>query len=810
MSSRLQLTVGASVLSLIYADPGLAQDASQDPATQDQFQNEVVVVYGEKFGRTEQETSTSVGYVDSKDISAGNMLEGRDAFAQMANVGTINDGRFEIRGIAFDTVTGAGIGSLGTVYVDDIRLSDKSVRFGPDMLWDIDSIQVLRGAQSTLQGRNALAGAIYIKSQDPTMDHWETNLRAMGWTDKGSDFAAAVSGPLITDKLAFRVTAEKHQYDGSITNPVLHTDKVDYADDQQYRGKLLFTPTDSVTVHLNLIYSDTDRRDAPSDTRVLGDDGYLPADPDGTTGLETGIPYQASANRRITFVNIPEFDTTKTTAGSLVADFKLSDRYTLTSVTSGQRSKNHKQRDGDDGYFKYDYDGDSIPLSNPYDVKGYDSDTAPIDPLDQQYEDYNIFSQELRLKFSGTRLSWLGGLYYTKEEERENNFTMYVYRHVQSAVQSAAEAYTDASTAAYLASLYSDDVPLYTFNAQPVDTENYAAYGEGEFKLTERATLDFGLRYDHETNDPGVKSNGEVFGLADPDQLAAISTDLATLAYAVNTALNPFTTASQFAHNKFDAFLPKVGLRYAATPRTNIGVVYQRGYRAGGVATNPVRQIVTKLDPEYTDNFETYLRSSMLSGLANLNVNAYLTNWKDMQVSVDLSDKDSDTMGANAGKARLYGFETSFDYLVTRNTKLYAGVGYSHTEFLDFQIETPESVSLLGITVDPDALSDLEGNEFAYAPEWTGYAGVQWAGNHGYTANLNINYQGTSYADTANTRENDAHALVNISAGKSWGTIRLSAYAHNLFDTDYVRSDAGPRPVLGQPRVIGAVLEAWF
>jgi len=795
----------SSALALACGQAAFAGDAASG---KDAETLETVVVSGEKFGRTVMQTAASVTIVDAQAIETGALLEGRDVFERLVNVTTIADGRFAIRGVPFDNVTGAGYGALATLYVDDVRMTDKSTRYGPDMLWDVQSVEVLRGAESTLQGRNALAGTIHIKTMDPSFD-WQAKARAIVSSGDGRDFAAAVSGPILDDTLAFRLTGEKHDNNGSLDNPVLNSHKVDFADDYQFRGKLLFMPNDRLTVRLTAFYADVKRRDALSDTRVLGSDGYLPANPSLGLATESGIAGQGAASRRVTYVNVPEFDHNRTAAGALVADYRLNDSVTLTSETVFNNSQDYKQRDGDGGTFKYSYASSTIAITNPYNIRGPYSGTAPVDPIQTQNQDGTIFSQELRAKYDGSAFKLLGGIYYTRERKWSDNFSVLIYRNVQPVVtETAISNGASAAVASYLASNYSNDAALYEFDRERVHVDNYAAYAEAEYTLFDRLTFTAGLRYDFERNTSGVDTNGDVYGLADPATMAQVSPLLGALTSGINSALNPFSTASSTATKDYSALLPKFGVRYAIDDDLTIGAVVQRAYRAGGVSVNVVRQLQTDLKPEYTTNYEGFVRRTFLEDRAYLQANVYLVDWKDQQVTIDLSTRQSDQIGANAGKSRLYGTEIQAGYEVTDEFKLYSALGYNHAQFLDFHVSLPTSITNLGIAVSSDALSNMDGKFFAAAPEWTAVLGLNWHNAEGYFGNINTNFQGVSYATTANTSKNNARTLVNLRLGREFEKFRLSFFVNNLLNEYYITDNSNTtRPALGQPRVYGASLD---
>lgn len=802
------LALGAGALGVLGAGGAQAQEASAETKT-DKTVDELVVT-GEKFGRTLKDTATSVGVLTEKQIEAATLIDAQDAYDELVNVNMAGaNNRFVIRGIPFDNVNGAGFGQLGVVYVDGVRMGDKSTAFGPDLLWDIRSIEVLRGAQSTLQGRNALAGAIYLNTNDPTWA-WDARARVIG-AEQSWSASVAFGGPIVADKLAFRVAVDRRRSDGFIHDPIRDED-ADVADDWQYRAKLLFEPTDKLTVRAVVNYADIDRSEAAADRRVLGADGFLPRNPSGVPGFENGAVATGAPARRQTYVDIDDYERNKTLAAALTADYAITDALTLTSETTYEDTDDFEQDDSDGGIFNYTgVPGPTIRLVNPFGIGDFEltrGGVVPTNPIAVQHEDFTIFSQELRLKYDADgRVRGLLGAYYTDEREREDNFTLLVFRNVRPLVaQTARGLGVSAAQANQFAALYSDDAPLYTFNSQPVDVTNYAFYGEGEFDVTPQLTLNAGLRYDHEKNTSGVINSGEVLGLANPAQIP--NATLAALARGVNAALDPFVEAEGRSKLKFEAWLPKAGIRYRLNDDVTAGVVVQRAYRAGGVSVNVVRQLVTELKPEYTWNYEAYLRAD-LGDRGRVSANVFYVDWKDQQVTVDLSDRESDQVGANAGSSELYGFEVEFTARLNEAFSVNGGLGYSHTEFKEFDITLPPSTAALGVSVDPNALDGLEGNRFAYAPRWSAVLAVAWEQGNAF-ANVSANYESESFADIANTRKNDARTLVNARVGYDFGRLRASVFGRNLFDVDYVRTADARRPLLGDPRVVGVVLEARY
>lgn len=171
--------------------------------------SDAIIVTGQKTNRTLQETPASVKVVTAETISNQNLLNIYDILERTPNlVVEGNRTSFSIRGIDAFNVSGAGDGALASVYVDGAVMPRTALTAGPLDLYDIAQVEVFRGPQSTVQGRNALAGAVIIRTTDPTYD-WTGKARLL-LTDKDGQrrASAAIGGPLIADQLAFRLAGE--------------------------------------------------------------------------------------------------------------------------------------------------------------------------------------------------------------------------------------------------------------------------------------------------------------------------------------------------------------------------------------------------------------------------------------------------------------------------------------------------------------------------------------------------------------------------------------------------------------------------
>jgi outer membrane receptor protein involved in Fe transport len=150
-------------------------------------------------------------------MDASAMFRIEDVFRQMANVNRADwiDSGIVLRGINSEGVGGPSGSPLATTYVDGVPQTQQGARRGVNGTWDLQQVEVWRGPQSTIVGRNALAGAIQVKSNDPTMK-WETAARLGLGNDTFNNQAVMVSGPIVDDRLAFRFAAEQQSRHGEI------------------------------------------------------------------------------------------------------------------------------------------------------------------------------------------------------------------------------------------------------------------------------------------------------------------------------------------------------------------------------------------------------------------------------------------------------------------------------------------------------------------------------------------------------------------------------------------------------------------
>ncbi|PTY38693.1 hypothetical protein BGP77_10955 [Saccharospirillum sp. MSK14-1] len=173
-----------------------------------------VIITGEKIERTQAESTTAVTALSDEEVDNGQFESVMDLTSLVPNAIEGAEGVPNVRGVSGSGGTAGGVtltsGAKPRISTSIDGMSDAyfGEGYNLDSLWDVEQVEFLRGPQSTLQGRSASAGAVVVKTKDPSFD-WEAAVRAGYETaDEETLLAGMVSGPLIEDQLAFRLSAQ--------------------------------------------------------------------------------------------------------------------------------------------------------------------------------------------------------------------------------------------------------------------------------------------------------------------------------------------------------------------------------------------------------------------------------------------------------------------------------------------------------------------------------------------------------------------------------------------------------------------------
>ena len=329
-----------------------------------------LVVQGQLQIRTLQDTPESVAIQTGEELERRGDFNLYDAIERIPNVSQTSQERgFSIRGID-SRGPGGGRGALASplvsTQVDGVALTTVGAFDGPYSSWDLQQVEVLRGPQSTQQGRNALAGAIVLRSNDPTYD---LELRSRGEAGSRATLGGAVMAnvPLIEDRLALRFSADRLQTDGFVDNPTRNEDDYDAREQTTLRGKLRIDPTDDLEIIASFSQTDNSRGSNFIEEAFFPDDRFnlsnLKADEDSL---------HRNSGLRLTW--------------------RIDEAFSLESETNYYTLDNELFLDGN---------------RPPADDQGF-SDRGV---------DNTVFEQDLRLRYEGEDLSGVFGLFYTQIEE---------------------------------------------------------------------------------------------------------------------------------------------------------------------------------------------------------------------------------------------------------------------------------------------------------------------------------------------------------------------------------------------------------
>lgn len=346
-----------AAMTTLSASPFTAGAA--DEATLD-----TVVVRGEKIERKLEETLSSVAVSTAQDLREHGDRSLNDVLVRTPGVyTTANNKNWGIRGVpvsGFDEQGPATLNGAVSVYIDGALQPNRSLTLSPLMLWDVDQIEIFRGPQSTVQGRNALAGAVIVQTKRPTfLPSLAAQVNAGNYGERGG--AAAIGGGLVDGLVAGRLAFDYQESDGYIRNVTLGKD-ADPHRTSNLRGKLLVQPSENLDILLSLAHS----RNRQGDNAVA---------------LIDDRPRYYEL-----FSNTDAFDRTEQDTGVVKIDYRLSDAWSLTSTTSTTRSE--------------------------YDAL-LDFDENPTDELEVVREhEGRLTSEELRLAYEGDAVRAHVGAYY--------------------------------------------------------------------------------------------------------------------------------------------------------------------------------------------------------------------------------------------------------------------------------------------------------------------------------------------------------------------------------------------------------------
>jgi iron complex outermembrane receptor protein len=720
---------------------------------------EEIVVTAQQRAESLQDVPVSVAAVTAKKISDSGIVDLQGLSELVPNF-SINE-----TGIS-TTVTIRGISSgINSGFEQSVGMYNDGIFYGRDQLArvpmiDMERVEVLRGPQGILFGKNSIAGAVSQISAKPT-DEFEGSVTALYEPDHGeTDLRMVLSGPL-TDNLSGRLAVMTRELDGYVKNTELGVDEQN-EDEQVVRATLRWDVNDSVTATLKSSQSTFDV--LGRNMEVYQSFGHLEAlnsvynSPTAPWSVDTELNYIADNNGH--------FSNNEVNNSTLTVDWDL-EGLTLTSVT---------------GYVDYEF-----TESCDCDFTG-----APVFDAGRQ-EEYQQLSQEFRLTSDlGSNFDYIAGLFF---QNTDLTYADQIQLPDPTVVNTALGLLGAGALQPFAPGSSTDR----TFNQEG---EVIALFAQGTWSVSEALRLTVGGRYTEEKKDANRQQRHKANATFGGQYMPAVTADPVSGAYNVLYGIFAIEAYDQI-NGKLDdsSFSPVVTMEWDANPDTMVYATWTKGYKSGGFDArsngHPDASVNNGLKSgaaitgswefanEEATSVELGSKMSLADGAAELSVAWYMTDYTDLQVS-----QFDGTLGfnvTNAGEAKVKGIEADGRWALTDNITLTGSVAY-----LDFNYEKfPNSQCYFQQEdTDGDKLCDAGGKRKEFTPELQANLGAAWASEMSngleLNASLDVSFMDEYlYAANLDPRsKQDAYSMVNarIALAGSEGAWELALLGRNLTD----------------------------
>ncbi len=605
---------------------------------------EEIVVTATRQPETAQRTALAISVLSGSDLAARGVTQPKDLSAEVPglSISTQGDAQIFIRGVGTDVANPQSDGSVA-FNLDGVFISNQIAI--NSLFFDINRVEVLKGPQGTLYGRNASGGALNVVTNNPVIGQSGGNVSLEVGNYGLITMEGAANFP-VNDQLAFRAAYSFARHQGYLTDG--------YDDEKQggVRFKALYAPMESLTALLTLDYEQGGGRGEGSVVK--------PAIDRSNPWLGTANP-QSNAlilNSPLGFLLAPVltdgFQRNKTWGASADVEWDLG--FATLTILPGYRNSPTNYRTYTPGF------------------------SFGVDEADKQ------FTSEIRLAHRGDKLQWVTGLYYFNEK---SHFFLPAYQGL-------------------IGSSFGQSTPY--------NTQSYAGFGEITYQIFDGFRLIGGLRW---TDDQRQIEGGQ------------------SVYFPTTTIVDP---AASFQYSHAETFIKtnwKAGIEYDVLPESLLYFTVGTGFKSGGFFPNPG---AGEYGPEELTAFELGLKNRFLNNTLEANVEAFVWNYSNHQVShlVEATTPTGAPLGIltygtfNAGGAKIKGVELSLKYLFTPNDTFSANAEYEDSKYETFVYSQPAGFANPASTAcqvgAPDGGAqavDCSGFPLTRAPRFSGTIGLQ-------------------------------------------------------------------------------------
>ncbi len=712
---------------------------------------------------------------DAKVFSANDLAAAVPAFSLTAN--TPLDVELNIRGITNTRLDSPSADpSVGT-FVDGIymgRTGDLNFDF-----YDLERVEVIRGPQGVLLGKNVVGGALSIMTAKPKFD--QSGSLTVGYGNYQSKLVSGYVTGGMTDSVAGRFSFQYRGRDG-FGYDKLHDRDVEDLSSVQMRGQFLYDPEDSDWTVRGIFNYYKDNTNGINVVAVEGgtpscETSYLRTNctrpwsnlraylglTDPRVNVAQSVQYKGDTKPTNQFMRRDGYTMTL----DVQRDFENFAFNSLTGYTHGDSAQSYDQTGAGPealGWSITNWQAYMAYMNNRYGTRPATSNNGQFlfaQPVAEAVK-ASQFSQEFRLTSANpdSNIDWIVGAYFKKDEIDKTD--RFIGENFLGAL------------------LTGGNNPLSTLSGENKwinqgEIENVAAFASLGWKVSETVKVSAGLRHTSDKksgvvqgivvatgdrfnpNDP--RPNVTIEGLCRRPDGTAVSPTPATCTAPnkwVYAAGDSFTTPYSAKWNKLT---PQVTVDWSPSENTFVYATLAKGFKGGGFDDTPANpaQASIPYDPEEATNYEVGFKTTMLDRRLRLNASVFMMDYKNLQVTqtnaaclCNLTD--------NAASADIQGVEAELEFLATEALRLSLGGSYVDTEYVDF-LET-------AINPTTGTRLDSSGNQLQRTPESQLSMGVDYTTNFGawddaLKFSVNYNWQSDLFWATDNIAKEPSYGLLD-------------------------------------------------
>ena len=730
-------------------------------------------------------------------VFSGEALE-QDGISNLQDIGSQTPGlvftafsvgqpEISIRGVSTKE-DGASANDSTVVSIDDVYIAARTAQVFD--IFDLERVEILRGPQGTLYGKNSIGGSINFVTLKPSQEKIIRIQQTVGNHER-FDTGLLASGPL-SDNLAAKVSLSRRDHGGWLDN--LHIgEEQGGIETYAWRTQAVWTPRPELefTATIDGAFDDLGQ----SNREPIGSQGPLHDCNCAANPVAVNEALGGAGDAFNTLAETEGFTDREVFGASLKTSWDFSDWASIVSITAFRYSN-----------FDWLEDSEGLPPTAHVDLRpaapgGPPRDVAILagpadsgfsfDVNDSAIEKAHQFTQELRLLSSADQqLRWLAGLFYSYEDiEREEmyNFT----------------------------ALGIGPDNDFQRSVQHNETNSYAAYGQVQYDVLEQLTATLGLRYSHEKKQAGIGADNLT---SNP---AAI---LLRGAPFPDTNGDGVRDGLARADASFDNLSWRVALDYSVNDDLTLFTNIATGYKSGGFAGSASTQegATTPFKEEEATSYEFGIKSRWLGQRGVLNISGFFVDYEDLQVTRFFQPVGSafgEFITENAGKAEISGVEVELAAVLTEIIEIGGNYAYLDASFEEFT--GSPSIAADGTVTDPGTFN---GSRLRIAPEHTASAYIKLSHSFSNGASLDgkfkIRYQDDMFFDPDNNPINVSPSHTLLDAWTAYTTPdnkwEIKLWVKNITDKEYVThgfTQRGSRiafGVFGEPRTYGGTVTYRF